>query len=35
MGGSIIYGLAQTEKGKRIEAQGQYILEVSPRATKP
>ena len=35
MGGGIIYGLSQTEKGKRLEAKGQYVLEVSPRATKP
>ena len=35
MAGGVIHGLAQTEKGKRLEAQGQYMLEVSVSATKP
>jgi large subunit ribosomal protein L23 len=35
MAGAVIHGISQTEKGKRLEAMGQYVLEVSPRATKP
>ena len=35
MGDTVILGIAQTEKGKRLEAMGQYVLEVNPRATKP
>ena len=35
MADSILHGLSQTEKGKRLEAQGQYMLEVSVSATKP
>ena len=34
MAASVIYGLSQTEKGKRLEALGQYMLDVAPRATK-